>query len=155
MNSKKKGTVLLLSSLFLIFTSLVFFIIGCNSDKLISDINRRLALTILILSVILLIYSVFLLIRFMITQKDRIDIKTSTSLLLIISGGISNLIDRIFRGGVVDFIDISQVINFPKFNLADICIVVGCILFVLYAAIHTNEIIQERKKKFERIKKDN
>lgn len=64
MNSKKKGTVLLLSSLFLIFTSLVFFIIGCNSDKLISDINRRLALTILILSVILLIYSVFLLIRF-------------------------------------------------------------------------------------------
>ena len=91
----------------------------------------------------------------MITQKDRIDIKTSTSLLLIISGGISNLIDRIFRGGVVDFIDISQVINFPKFNLADICIVVGWILFVLFAAIHTNEIIQERKKKFERIKKDN
>ncbi len=98
---------------------------------------------------------IFLLIRFMITQKDRIDIKTSTSLLLIISGGISNLIDRIFRGGVVDFIDISQVINFPKFNLADICIVVGWILFVLFAAIHTNEIIQERKKKFERIKKDN
>ena len=64
MNSKKKGTVLLLVSLFLIFTSLVFFVIGCNSDRLISDINRRLALTILILCVILLIYSIFLLIRF-------------------------------------------------------------------------------------------
>ena len=38
--------------------------IGCNSDRLISDINRRLALTILILCVILLIYSIFLLIRF-------------------------------------------------------------------------------------------
>lgn len=64
MNSKKKGIILLLSSLFLVFTSLVFFIIGCNSDYLISDINRRLSLTILILSVILLIYSIFLLIRF-------------------------------------------------------------------------------------------
>lgn len=64
MNSKKNGTVLLLVSLFLIFTSLVFFVIGCNSDRLISDINRRLALTILILCVILLIYSIFLLIRF-------------------------------------------------------------------------------------------
>ena len=64
MNSKKKGTVLLLVSLFLIFTSLVFFVIGCNSHRLISDINRRLALTILILCVILLIYSIFLLIRF-------------------------------------------------------------------------------------------
>ena len=64
MNSKKKGTVLLLVSLFLIFTSLVFFVIGCNSDRLIRDINRRLALTILILCVILLIYSIFLLIRF-------------------------------------------------------------------------------------------
>ena len=64
MNSKKKGIVLLLSSLFLIFTSLVFFIIGCNSTRLISDINKRLSLTILILSIILLIYSIFLLIRF-------------------------------------------------------------------------------------------
>lgn len=98
---------------------------------------------------------IFLLIRFMITQKDRIDVKTNTSLLLIISGGISNLIDRIFRGGVVDFIDISPAINFPKFNFADICIVIGWILFVLFAAIHTNEIIQERKKKLEKIKRDN
>ena len=64
MNSKKKGIVLLFSSLFLIFTSLVFFIIGCNSTRLISDINKRLSLTILILSIILLIYSIFLLIRF-------------------------------------------------------------------------------------------
>ncbi len=64
MNMKKKGTILILLSLFLIFTSLVFFIIGCNSNTLISDINRRLALTILILSIILIIYSIFILIRY-------------------------------------------------------------------------------------------
>lgn len=64
MNMKKKGTILILLSLFLMFTSLVFFIIGCNSDNLINDINRRLALTILILSIILLIYSIFILIRY-------------------------------------------------------------------------------------------
>lgn len=64
MNMKKKGTLLILISLFLIFTSLVFFIIGCNSDTLVSDTNRRVALTILILSGILLIYSIFILIRY-------------------------------------------------------------------------------------------
>lgn len=64
MNMKKKGTILILLSLFLIFTSLVFFIIGCNSDTLICDTNRRVALTILILSIILLIYSIFILIRY-------------------------------------------------------------------------------------------
>ena len=64
MNMKKKGTLLILISLFLIFTSLVFFIIGCNSDTLVSDTNRRVALTILILGGILLIYSIFILIRY-------------------------------------------------------------------------------------------
>ena len=64
MKTRKKGIIFLWVSIFFIFTSLVFFIIGCNSNYLITDFFKRLALTILILAVILLIYSIFLIIRF-------------------------------------------------------------------------------------------
>jgi len=52
----------------------------------------------------------------MIIQSEQIDKKTNFALCMILAGGISNLIDRIFRGFVIDFIDISTIINFPKFN---------------------------------------
>jgi len=45
---------------------------------------------------------------------------------------VSNLIDRIFLGGVVDYLSIT-IYNFtwPTFNLADCLIVVACIIFIL------------------------
>lgn len=46
------------------------------------------------------------------------------SFVLIISGAIGNLIDRIFLGYVRDFLYF-RLINFPVFNLADILVVVG------------------------------
>lgn len=49
------------------------------------------------------------------------------SLILITSGAIGNFIDRLFRGYVIDFIHIT-LINFPVFNFADICVVVGTIV---------------------------
>ena len=56
---------------------------------------------------------------------------------MIISGGTSNLIDRLFRGHVVDYIDINQIFNYPVFNIADMCIVIGVILLVGYIIIKT------------------
>lgn len=51
------------------------------------------------------------------------------SAMLIIGGGIGNLIDRIFRGFVVDYISVSF---FPPVcNFADYCITVGAVLFVI------------------------
>lgn len=55
------------------------------------------------------------------------------SLSLIIAGGIGNLIDRVFRGFVVDYIYV-KIIDFPVFNLADICVCVGCFALVFYIA---------------------
>ncbi len=46
---------------------------------------------------------------------------------IIISAGFSNLIDRIFRGFVVDFI---QLIGFGIFNIADACIVISAIIII-------------------------
>ncbi len=51
---------------------------------------------------------------------------------LIVAGGIGNLIDRIFRGYVVDMIEVTF-INYPVFNFADICVVTGAILLCIYA----------------------
>ncbi len=54
------------------------------------------------------------------------------SFCLIIAGGFGNLIDRVFRSFVVDYLDISPLFSFPVFNFADCCVVCGSILLVLY-----------------------
>ncbi|MGN0557196.1 MAG: signal peptidase II [Acutalibacteraceae bacterium] len=58
------------------------------------------------------------------------------ALMLIISGGIGNMIDRVFRGYVIDFINFSFM-NFFVFNIADCCVVIGCALFILYLVLDT------------------
>lgn len=80
---------------------------------------------------IISIIVIAIIIRFIVLQRDRINNKTMVALELIIAGGISNLIDRLFRGFVVDYIDINQLIKFPIFNLADICISIGWIILVV------------------------
>ena len=52
------------------------------------------------------------------------------SLLMIASGGIGNLIDRIRFGYVIDFFDF-RLINFPVFNVADIFVTVGAAIFII------------------------
>jgi len=81
-----------------------------------------------------------MIIRFMILQRERMDKKMLISLILIVSGGISNLLDRIFRGFVVDFIDINPIFAFPIFNIADIVLVIGWILLIVNVAISTVQI---------------
>ncbi|MEA5134920.1 MAG: signal peptidase II [Candidatus Fimivivens sp.] len=53
--------------------------------------------------------------------------------MLIISGGLGNLIDRIRHGFVVDYIDINALFSYPMFNLADCCVVVGACLMLIVA----------------------
>lgn len=88
---------------------------GFNSGN-----TKNIILTMLILGII---------INFIRNQKDRIDTKTAVAISLILAGGISNLIDRIVRGGIVDFIDVK---NFAIFNVADCYIFVGWILLVVF-----------------------
>lgn len=63
-------------------------------------------------------------------RKERTNLKILIPLILIFSGGVGNLIDRIFRGYVIDFIDIN-LFNFPNFNIADICITIGIIFLII------------------------
>ncbi|MEA4955466.1 MAG: signal peptidase II [Pseudoflavonifractor sp.] len=53
------------------------------------------------------------------------------SLALILAGAVGNLIDRALLGFVTDMFA-TAFMNFAVFNVADICVVVGGILMVLY-----------------------
>ncbi len=64
-------------------------------------------------------------------------------LLLVISGGLGNVIDRIVNGFVVDFIE-PLFIDFAVFNFADCCITVGAVLMIAYQIY---ELVREQKNK--------
>lgn len=63
-------------------------------------------------------------------------------LLLVASGGIGNVIDRILYGYVVDFIE-PLFIDFAVFNFADCCITVGAFMLIGYEIYG---LIKEKEK---------
>ena len=66
---------------------------------------------------------------------------------LIIGGGIGNLIDRVFRGFVVDYIEV-RLFDFAVFNFADCCVIIGAVMFLLVY------IFFDSSKKKERLKEE-
>ncbi len=54
-----------------------------------------------------------------------------TAAMLVLGGGIGNMIDRLCRGYVVDMFDL-EFMDYPIFNLADIFVVIGVILGAVY-----------------------
>ena len=65
-------------------------------------------------------------------MKSASDTFEEWSLLIIISGALSNIIDRIFNGYVIDFIYFHYKYFFwPAFNFADIYITIGIIMIVI------------------------
>jgi len=62
------------------------------------------------------------------------------ALMMIFSGILGNAIDRLFRGAVVDFIDVhwEGVWQYPVFNVADMAICGGVILYLLSTFLRKN-----------------
>lgn len=87
-----------------------------------------------------------LIIRFIHLQKDFMDTVTLYSLCAILAGGFGNLIDRLVRGFVVDFINLFPSTNFPKFNFADIYITLGWVILAFVFAIYSYSEIKNNKK---------
>ena len=69
---------------------------------------------------------------FIFSKKEELSKLILIALHLVLAGGIGNLIDRIARGFVIDYIDISPLIKYPVFNLADIFVVIGCLIIAVF-----------------------
>ena len=67
----------------------------------------------------------------------------SVCAVIVIAGGLGNLIDRIFRGFVVDYIEV-QFMDFAVFNFADILVTCGAFMIMGYTVY---DLIRERKLK--------
>lgn len=91
--------------------------------------------------------------KFITSQNEYVDTKLKVFLSLIFAGGLSNVIDRIFRGYVVEFANLKQ-FNIPAFNIADICVLIGWIaMAAIFAVFTVNEMRANREKNKD--KKDN
>ena len=69
---------------------------------------------------------------YMVAKRKKMANMAFLSLILVVSGGVGNLIDRVAQGYVVDFIRFAFWNRFPTFNVADIAITVGVALLVIY-----------------------
>ena len=86
----------------------------------------------LILSVVTCIIIAACLVYLMMKKSPSIFV--TISLILVISGGIGNMIDRISNGYVIDFIE-PMFVNFAVFNVADCFITVGAFMLAGYELI--------------------
>ncbi|MBR1739441.1 MAG: signal peptidase II [Ruminococcus sp.] len=84
-------------------------------------------------------------------RKRKYNKFEMVSLSMIIAGGVGNLIDRVRMGEVIDYI-LFEPVNFPIFNFADICIVIGSILFCIAIIIADSKKAKDDKRKAERAK---
>ena len=86
------------------------------------------------LSLISILFSILLI--YLLFIKNTFNTFELYSYSFILGGTIGNGIDRVYKGFVVDFINLN-IINFPVFNIADISINIGFI-FLLYNIFKKN-----------------
>tara|TARA_B100000401_G_scaffold428877_1_gene361922 strand:- start:369 stop:827 length:459 start_codon:yes stop_codon:yes gene_type:complete len=79
------------------------------------------------LSIISIVFSILLF--YLIVKKNTSKLFDLYSYSFILGGTLGNGLDRIFKGFVIDFINLN-IINFPVFNIADISINIGFFLLI-------------------------
>lgn len=108
-----------------IIPNILYFKFTANTGISFSLFNEGGTVIISLITAILILICLYVIFARKLTDKLSL-----ISLSLIVGGGLGNLIDRMFLGYVVDFIDV-RCINFAIFNVADIAITCGSILLCL------------------------
>ncbi len=97
----------------------------------------------IVLTFVIMAICIFCLIKF--AKKSKLFFWAVT---LVLSGGIGNMYDRIFRGGeVIDFLHFEFWPTFPVFNVADCAVVIGAGLLILYFILDTVKEFKEKRQK--------
>ena len=98
-------------------------------------------------SIVLAIIGVFFTGLFIyVIEKNKLSKLEELSCGLILSGIVGNILDRVIRGYVIDFFDFNIFgYDYPVFNIADICIVIGVILMII-VSIKENVVWKKKKK---------
>ena len=77
-------------------------------------------------------------------EKNKMNKVEEVAYSFILGGVLGNLLDRIFRGYVIDFLDFKIFgYDYPVFNMADSFIVIGVIFLLMW---NIRVIINERRK---------
>ena len=97
----------------------------CNDGAAFSILKGKRVFFIIMTIIVVFLIAYYLL-------KNKVYWVEKYSLLLIISGAVGNLIDRIMYGYVIDFLDfIIFGYDFPVFNVADTFICIGVVLMLI------------------------
>ena len=88
-------------------------------------------------------------IKFLKEQSKYMSTKVKYSLAVILGGGISNCIDKIWNGEVINFIKIGRL---PSVNIAYILYIIGWIAFLIFMVKNTLNIKEDLKNIEEKIR---
>ena len=123
---------------FILLKNIISFTRCHNTGGPWSIFNEHTFIFIIVTVIILLAEIIYL-------KKHKItNTLCKISLSLINAGAVGNLIDRLFRGYVVDMIEVTF-INYPVFNFADCFIVIGCILMCIYIIFMSDKDSEKEK----------
>ena len=98
------------------------------------------------LFLILATSAALLLVAYLLFFRSRGKLLQQIAFILVLAGGIGNLIDRVLNGEVVDYIN-PLFIDFAVFNFADILVCVGVALWVLVILLEEVEDKPRRSSK--------
>ncbi|MFO8053138.1 MAG: signal peptidase II [Candidatus Omnitrophota bacterium] len=107
---------------FPLIDKLVYITVVFNTGTAFGLLQDRTNLLIYLTLILILVF----LFVFKKEQNKKLTFLIATG--LIFGGAVSNLIDRLMLGAVVDYIDLKI---WPVFNLSDSCITIGAILLII------------------------
>lgn len=115
---------------FTVIPGFLSFIYAKNTGVAFSMLSNQRVIIIIISIILLTALYMFLKKDYLSLKKD--DTLTDVTYGLLFGGILGNLIDRIFRGYVVDYVSLNIFgYDFPIFNLADVAITIGVILLFI------------------------
>ncbi|MBQ6569009.1 MAG: signal peptidase II [Clostridia bacterium] len=85
--------------------------------------------------------SIIIVVLYFMCKKVFVHPIGNIAAVLVVAGGIGNMIDRLSIGYVIDFIDVSPLFEYAVFNFADCCVCVGACLLIVYILF-----LHDRKK---------